>query len=825
MKNCYSTKGICVKKYATGRSVRKCIRREFLILFLFFSCYALQAQHVERHAEYNLIPYPAGLKAAAGNFVISSRTVLVRPGNAIFNNEVLFLQQLIQNYLGAGALQPSAETGQSSGKTLQPSAGTVQPSGKAVHPSPGTVKGAIVLKYDPSLAAPEAYTLVIEPANITMAAGDPAGMFYAIETLRQLLPAGIETGRGGALTVPCVQITDQPAFSWRGMMLDVSRHFFSIAYLEKYADMMALYKLNKLHLHLTDDQGWRIEIKKYPRLTAESGWRTFNNQDSACMRQAAATGNGDLEPDQSHVIQKNGQTLYGGFYTQEEMRGFIRYAASRHIEVIPEIDMPGHMMAAARIYPELTCDTLVSNNPNDFSNPICPCNENALEFAKDVFSEIADLFPSQYIHIGGDEVNKKNWAKSPVVQAFMKERGFTDMNQVQSYFNDYMLAFFRSKQKKLLGWDEIIEGGIDSSAAMMFWRAWAPGAPAQAAKNHNKIVMTPDGPLYFDAISDAQTLPAVYNYDPFDTGLYHLDGEAKKYILGVQANLWTEMIPSEKRADYMTMPRLTALAEIGWTHRYEYASYVQRLNAQYDRLDLLNIHYRLPDINDLAENYAIIGKTPFYAASPNPRFKVRYTLDGTLPDAHSPLMDKPVVLDHAVVMKLALFTPAGRGGDVYKLTFHEQQFSGSGQANVSGLKDGLRAAFYKGEFPRTAAIKGNPDSIFSVTGVTVPNTIKAPAFGLKFSGFIQAPETGIYTFYLTCNDGGVLYIGDQKIIDNDGLHSDKTKGGQAGLQKGLHPISVDFMEYGGGYALDLKYSYKGSEPKPVPASWFKSGTN
>jgi hexosaminidase len=207
---------------------------------------------------------------------------------------------------------------------------------------------------------------------------------------------------------------------------------------------------------------------------------------------------------------------------------------------------------------------------------------------------------------------------------------------------------------------------------MMFWRAWAPGAPARAAKNHNKIVMTPDGPFYFDAIADAKTLASVYNYDPYDTALYHLTEEEKKYILGVQANLWTEMVPSQNRADYMTMPRLTALAETGWSHRYNYDDYLKRLYAHYDRLDRLNVHYRLPDLSGLPENYTVTGKTRFYIASPVPRFKVRYTLDGTMPGTGSPVMNAPVVLDKAAVMKLALFTPTGRRGDVYTLHFNIQ---------------------------------------------------------------------------------------------------------------------------------------------------------
>jgi len=766
-------------------------RSLLLLLAVIILCNNVKAQ--TKQATYPIIPQPAELKAQQGHFVISNKTVLVVPATSTFYNETGFLRNLIQSYIGENALK------------FQHSAAA----------------NAIVLKQDASLKE-EAYTLNITPKLITIGAKDGAGMFYAIETLRQLLPANVEDGKGKTLTVPCVQIADQPAFGWRGMMLDVSRHFFSMQYLRKYADMMALYKLNKLHLHLTDDQGWRIEIKKYPRLTSEGAWRTFDNHDSACIAKAKA-GNEDFMPDAEHIIQKNGKTLYGGFYTQDEMRDFIRYADSRHIEIIPEIDMPGHMMAAARVYPELTCDTLVPNNTYEFSNPICPCNPHVLEFAKDIFTEIADLFPSKYIHIGGDEVNKKSWEKSAVVKAFMKQKGFTNMNQIQSYFNDYMLAFFKSKGKTLLGWDEVIEGKIDSSAIIMFWRTWVPKAPANAAKNGNKIVMTADGPLYFDFAEDAHTLQTVYNYDPSDAVKYHLSIEAKKKIIGVQANLWTEMVPSEKRADYLTMPRLTALSEIGWTHRYNYKDYLQRLNAHYDRLDKLNVHYRMPDITNLVDNYAVIGKTPFFASSPLPRFKVHYTLDGSMPVATSPVMEKPVVIDHSAVMKLALFAPTGRSGEVYTLNFNEQKMLPA--KNISKLTNGVAAELYKGAFATTTAIKGTPDSVFTIGGISVPASITAPAFGLKFKGYIEVPETGVYTFYLTCNDGGVLKIDDQKIVDNDGLHADKTIGAQVGLQKGLHSLAVDFSEYGGGYSLELKYSFKGGEPKVVPAGWFKRINN
>ena len=759
----------------------------YLLLILSFWGYS------QSLTKYNIIPYPAVLEPASGSFNITRQTALIiKPGGFVFSSEEYFLKRMIRSYIGDKALlfKKDAE------------------------------KNAIILKYDPFLG-PEAYILSVNPSNIIISAKDPAGMFYAIETLRQLLPAAIESGKGSVLSVPALFIQDKPAFEYRGMMLDVSRHFFSIEYLEKYVNMMSLYKLNKLHLHLTDDQGWRIEIKKYPRLTDESGWRTFNRNDSACIKLANETGNTDFNIDKEHIINKDGKMLYGGFYTQQEMRSFILYAAKRHVEIIPEIDMPGHMMAAIKIYPELTCDTGL-NKGDGFSKPICPCKENVLEFAKNVYTEIAALFPSKYIHVGGDEVEKSSWEKSPVAQKFRESKGFKNMDQVQSYFTDYMKRFFASKGKTLIGWDEIIDGGIDSSAVVMFWRSWAKNAPYNGTENHNKMIMSPDGPLYFDAIPDSHALPAVYKYDPFDP-VYRLDEGQKGLIIGVQANLWSEMVPSEKRADYLTMPRLTALAELGWTHKQLFDSYIQRYNSQYERLDDLKVNYQLPYLDNLVENNVFVGVTSFFVKSPSGRFVIHYTTDGSLPTISSPSLDSPVSIDHSLIFKLALFTPTGRSGDVYVLHFDSKQYA---QPDVTGSpNNGLIAALYKGGFDRTTHIKATPDSTFTTSVIDVPKTITAPEFGLKFNGYINVPEDGVYTFYLNCNDGGVLRICNKVIIDNDGLHPDKEKGGQVALMKGLHNFDVDFIEGGGGYLLDLKYSVGNSEPKNIPASWLKSTAN
>jgi len=757
------------------------------ILIYTGNCYLYAQQNPS--ARYPIIPYPAYLKPSAANFMIDQNTsIYVDAKEGLFQQEAVLLQASLSK---AGKQVAIAKTG-----------------GK---------KNRIVLKFDSTLANEEAYLLAITSTAAVLSAKTPIGMFYAIKTFEQLLPQK-EASPVASITVPAVSIKDKPAFKWRGMMLDVARAFFSMEYLEKMADMMAMYKLNKLHLHLTDDQGWRIEIKKYPALTSEGGWRQFNEMDSAALREYAKTGNPDFIIDPRNLREKDGRPLFGGYYTQEQMTRFIQYAQERHIEVIPEVDMPGHMMAATRIFPNLTCDGK-TGEMRGFSPPVCPCKEEVIDFAKDIFSEIAALFPSRYIHIGGDEVDQQYWTNSPLCQAFMKEHGLTSVLQIQSYFNNRMKDFFATKGKTLVGWDEIVEGGIDSSAVVMYWRPWAPQTLTKAARNKHKIILSPDGPLYFDWIPDQYTLPSVYHYNPLDSG-YHFSAEEQKNILGVQGNLWGELLPSEQRADYMMMPRMTALAEVGWTHRPAYASYLSRLDAQYPRWDAMHINYRLPDIEHLVEQNVLVDSASFFKKTPSDNFVLRYTLDGSRPVKNSPILKQPIrILERTTVM-LAPFTKNGRIGDVYRMQFEPSSYKEA--IVVAGAKPGLRCEYYQQPMDRTTLMKGLPDSILKVDNIAIPAFMNKPSFGFKLKGFLQVPVTGIYSFYFNADDGGMLRLDDAVLIDNEGPHGEKELTAQKALNKGLHPLEVAYVQGGGGSALSLKYSVNGSAVQPVPASWYYS---
>lgn len=761
------------------------------LLFFFMAMFFVNvccAQNGHEH-RYDLIPYPKELTAADGTFYINGETMINTGSSGKFTNETIQLNNLVRS-------------------SLKKSLKTVKVSKAA---------NSISFVYAPSMQHPGAYRLEVSPSRVIITAGSSVGAFYAVETVRQLLPASIESGAAFAkLPLPAVTISDEPAYGWRGMHLDVSRHFFSIGYLRKFIDRMALYKMNKLHLHLTDDQGWRIEIKKYPKLTEEGAWRTFDKNDTACMKRAGE--NPDFAIDKEHIITRNGKTLYGGFYTQQQMKELVAYAAARHIDIIPEVDMPGHMMAAINSYPFLTC-----NGENTwgqlFTKPICPCNETTFDFAQNVFSEIMDIFPSEYIHIGGDEVDRSDWAKSDACKALMQKEGIQNIAGLESYFINRMEKFFNSRGRKLIGWDEVLEGGISKTAYIMYWRTWVPNAPIKAAQNGNKVIMTPGNPLYFDNPADKNSIYNVYHFNPIPAGL---TPEQAKLIIGAQANTWSENIPSEKRADYMTMPRMTALAEMLWTNdNNDYESFNERLINQFARMDAMHINYRLPDLDGIIDNMVFTDSTFLSIRPPLKTLTIRYTDDGTMPTASSPVLNI-LVIKKSENIKIAAFTPSGKRGDVYSIAYEKQDLAKP--ATAENLNSGLKVSYYKGFFKGTTKIpSGQADSIFVTPDITVPKSVNAPSFGLRYRGYIDVPTTGIYTFYMTCDDGGILKIADRLTVDNDGLHSAIEKSGQAALQKGLQPFALDFIEGGGGYTLKLKYSFNGSLPQDVPSAWFKSG--
>ncbi len=450
--------------------------------------------------------------------------------------------------------------------------------------------GSIAFSRDRTLArlGPEGYRLDVRAGRVVARAPELAGLFYAVQTMRQLLPAEIfrdaPSGRT-AWTMQAVTIEDKPRFAWRGAHLDVGRHFMPREFVKKYIDLLALHKLNVFHWHLTEDQGWRLEITEYPRLTAVGAWR-----------KETVVGRPRAQEDRTYDGKR-----HGGFYTQEDAREIVAYARERYIAVVPEIEMPGHAVAAIAAYPELG----VTGEPMEVAtrwgvfSDILNAQPTTIQFMQNVLAEVMAVFPGRYIHIGGDEADKTKWKASPEIQARIKELGLKDEHELQSWFIRQMDAFLTAHGRRLVGWDEILEGGLAENAVVMSWRGTAGGIAA--ARAGHDVVMAPTGNTYLDYAQSRDpgepvgqtallTLDKVYAFDPVPS---ELEPEFVRHILGGQAQVWTEYMADPKAVEYMAFPRLTALAEAVWTpkDRKDYTGYVTRLRAHLDRLRALDVNF------------------------------------------------------------------------------------------------------------------------------------------------------------------------------------------------------------------------------------------
>ena len=511
-------------------------------------CLSMLSAHAA-DANYNVVPLPKSVVMAKGlPFNLTNATTIVYEGtNPEMKRNARFLSEYIQQASGI--------------KT-------------AVLDKRDKKAAAIVLTIDPKVAGAEAYRLSVNNKQVTIAASTPAGVFYGIQTLRKSLP--LQT-TGEAITLPAVTVADAPRFGYRGMMLDCARHFFPLSFVKKFIDILAMHNMNVFHWHLTEDQGWRLEIKSHPELTAKSS-----------MRSGTVIG---------HNATVDDSIPHGGFYTQQEAREIVEYARQRHITVIPEIDMPGHMLAALAAYPELGCTGgpyEVGHRWGVYKDVLCLGKESTYKFVQDVIDEVVEIFPAKYFHIGGDESPTVMWEKCPKCLQKAKDEN-TDIKHLQQYFTNRVEKYLNSKGKSIIGWDEILEGKINQSATIMSWRGVEPGL--KAAKQGHDVIMTPSSHVYFDhyqtkdtkhepdAIGGCSPVEKVYSYEPLpDT----LSAEAKSRIKGVQANLWTEYIPFTTQAEYMVLPRMAALAEVQWTpvakkNFDDFSKRALRLSDLYDR--------------------------------------------------------------------------------------------------------------------------------------------------------------------------------------------------------------------------------------------------
>jgi len=446
-------------------------------------------------------------------------------------------------------------------------------------------KNFVQFLLDKKLNNDEAYKIEIKKNGITITSGDNKGAFYAIQTLRQLIPASFEdkTYPNTEISIKCQIIEDSPRFKYRGMHLDVGRHLFPVEFIKKYIDALAMLKFNTFHWHLTEDQGWRIEIKKYPKLNTV-----------AAYRDSTLAGHYTDRP------RKYDKTRYGGYYTQEQIKDVVNYALEREITIIPEIEMPGHSKAAIAAYPYLSCKEKPVNVATlwgVFEDIYCS-KEETFKFLEDVIDEVVDLFPGKYIHIGGDEAPKTNWEKCKNCQSVIKRENLKDEHELQNYFISRMEKYINSKGKKIIGWDEILEGGLAPNATVMSWRGISGGI--KAANMKHDVIMTPNATCYLDhyqskdkneplAIGGYTPLEEIYNYEPIPE---ELDSESSKYIIGAQGNVWTEYMSTSEYVEYMVFPRIFALSEVVWSkNKSNFEEFTSRVTSFFDRLDKLNINY------------------------------------------------------------------------------------------------------------------------------------------------------------------------------------------------------------------------------------------
>ena len=758
-----------------------------LLSLLACSQKAKQVQIPEYDKGINIIPLPMQLTESDDSFEVDDKTTI-----CVSAEELKPIAKLLADKLRASAdLSLQIEIGE-------------EPSGDAIYIGVDT---ALPLKE-------EGYTLRSDKRGVSIIGKSAHGAFYGMQTLLQLLPAEVESSNEVLLpmTVPGVEIKDEPAFGYRGFMLDVCRHFLSVEDIKKHIDIMAMFKINRFHWHLTEDQAWRIEIKKYPRLTEVGSTRT--------------EGDG---------------TQYSGFYTQEQVRDIVQYASDRFITVIPEIEMPGHAMAALAAYPQLACF------PREFKPRIiwgveqdvyCAGKDSVFRFISDVIDEVAPLFPGTYFHIGGDECPKDRWKACSLCQKRMRDNGLKDEHELQSYFIKQAEKVLQKHGKRLIGWDEILEGGLAPSATVMSWRG-EDGGIAAANMNHD-VIMTPgSGGLYLDhyqgdptvepvAIGGYAPLEQVYAYNPLPK---ELPADKHRYVLGAQANLWAEYLYTSERYDYQAYPRLLAVAELTWTPlaKKDFADFCRRLDNACVRLDMHGINYHIPlpeQPGGSSDFIAFTDKAKLTFTTSRP-MKMVYTLDETEPTLTSTPYTVPLEFAQTGLLKIRTVTAGGKMSPVRRIRVEKQPFNMS--MEVPAPKPGLTIRTAYGDLYDVPDLQqvaswevGTVSSLEEIMHgkekITSPEVLERRV--VEATGYVLIPEDGVYEFSTENNE---FWIDNVKLIDNVGeVKKFSRRNSSRALQKGYHPIKTIWVgAIQGGWPTYWNYSrvmirLKGEEKfKPI----------
>ena len=751
---------------------------------------------------YPIIPAPYRIQARPGEFRLGRTTRIMLSDPA--SSELRALVELLATPLRG-----------SSGLSLP-----VSP-----EPADDHTPDAISVRLTPGgpSAPAESYRLVVTERGAMLSAPTPAGLFWGLQTVRQLLPPEVEQGVPSQVApvrwiIPAVEVEDAPRFRYRGILLDVARWYYPPDFIKKLIDLLALYKLNTLHLHLTDDQGWRLEIKKYPLLTQVGAWRK-----ETILGQHFDPYVGDGKP-------------HGGFYTQEQMRDIVGYAQARQVTIVPEIELPGHAGAALAAYPDLSC----TGGPFEVSpvwgmhqDIFCP-SEHTFGFLEDVLLEVMQLFPSRYIHIGGDEVPKDRWRESPVAQQVIRREGLANEEELQSYFLRRVESFLRAHGRRLIGWDEILEGGLAPEATVMSWRG-VDGGVAAARQGHD-VIMSPADHTYLDyyqgdpaaeplAIGGFVPLDSVYAFEPVADGL---TPEEAAHVLGGQGSLWTEYIPTPAQAEYMILPRLLALSEALWSPKpaRSWDRFAAELPAHFARLDALGVEYRVPEPVGLGwDRLGLEDRYHLAIGSPFPGGVVRYTIDGSQPTVQSPRYQGPLDLHLTTVpltVSARVFLPNGRGSPVAKARIARATWQQPMAVRADALQPGLAYGYLEGQFKSADEVReGEPVRVGTVPDLALRGDERPENYGVRLSGLLCVPRDALYTFYLSYDDGATLRIAGHVVLNRDVLQRANEKQGQIALRAGCHAIEVVFFQATGGAALSLEVSTSASARSRVPREWYR----
>lgn len=732
-----------------------------LVLSTLLFCAGLYG-FAQNSSEINIIPTPAQMEVAEGAFNFNPSSTLIYAKSKEAKEVASIFVKKIKT---------------ATGKTLK----------KGKKDSGNT----ICFVFDENVKGAEAYKLTVDQHRIVASASTSTGLFYAMQSLLQLMPPVVESKQtypNSVWQIPAVSIADSPRFSYRGVMLDACRHFLPVSAVKKQIDILSSYKINRVHWHLTEDQGWRIEIKKYPKLTE--------------------IGSKRVEGDGS---------IHQGFYTQEQIKDVVEYARQRHVEIIPELEIPGHELAAISAYPELSCKG-EKTTPRIIWGVedivMCPGKERMFNFLEDIIDELTPLFPSKYFHIGGDESPRGEWAKCDSCQARMKQLNYKNEAQLQSYIIGRIEKYLRTKGKSIIGWDEILEGGnLDTTAIVMSWRGESGGITAAKAGHH--VLMTPSSHgFYFDhfqgdaitepisAIGGYSTLSKVYSYNPVPKEVHEAGRD--DMVLGVQANCWSEYMPNASVLEFRLYPRALALAEVAWSpmERKNFEDFQRRVDGDASlRLKFRNVNYHIPQPEQPGGSlqYLVFNDRDTIALKTTRDLPIVYTVDGTTPTAASMRYTKPIVVDRSTNIQTATLLPSGILSPVR--TIYVDKKTPSVAERVKNKQKGLSLTKWEGNFLRPSQIKGTPsvkDSVVAEiqalrTLAYVPSNVRnVKNYAAGVEGYIEIPQTGIYEFATNNNQ---LYIDGALAVDNsqDLVPRFSTHNRQLNLSKGLHRIKVVFL--------------------------------